>query len=164
MRSTALFLGAMLGTFLAAYGYTLAVKLDELAAENAELRLRDSARARVKGFKKGTVDVDLEAVHVAGYNLGTPPVLLEAVRRQENGSPLWEYGHQGKSEWIALGVRPDQWQAHEAARTLNKAAWKWILEDKARTREAVKALGIAYTAPHHAKTWARNVTKLMGDK
>jgi hypothetical protein len=162
MRSPALFLGALVGTFLAAYGYTTACRLEALSAENRELRLRDAARARVQRFHKGEVSVDAEAIEHAAYNLGTPPAVLEAMRRQENGSPLWEFGHRGKTEWVALGVPPQEWQAHEAARTANKAVWRFVLKDPKLRAEAIKALGIAYTSEAHAKSWARNVNKLMG--
>lgn len=159
MRSTALFFGALCGTFLAAGGYTVACKLEALSAENKELRLRDSARARVKNFKDGSVEVNERAILNASYNMGTPAYLLVAVRKQEHGSTLWEFGHKGKTAWIAEHTPPDEWQAYEAARTLNKALWRWAMKE--HRKEAVKALGKAYTAEHHAAAWARNVTKLM---
>lgn len=134
--------------------------LQRLEAENRELRLRDAARARVKNFKDGIVPVNYDAVVAAAYDMGTPASVVYAVRKQENGSPLWELGHKGKTSTIALCVPPDQWQYYEAARTVNKALWRWAMADKKRRKEAIKALGKAYTAEAHASRWARNVDKL----
>lgn len=164
MRGVALFLGILCGSFAGVYIWQTNTRLEVLASENKELRLRGAARDRVKAFKTGEVLVNIQTAYNAGAHLGTPPLLLEAVRKQENGSPLWEYGHQGKTEWIALGIAPEEWQAHECARTLNKAAWKWILADKTRTREALKSIAKDYTAAHHAKQWAVNVDKIMETK
>jgi len=151
---------ALLGGALAWSSHDARKHVERLAAENKELRLRHSARERWKGLKEGTVDVNTQAVMAASYNLGAPQSLLTAVRLQEHGSTLWEFGHQGKTAWIAACIPPDQWQAHEAARTLNKALWRHTWGDPIRRREAIKALGKAYTAEKHAKQWARNVDKL----
>lgn len=134
--------------------------LQRLEAENRELRLRDAARARVKTFKDGKVTVNMEAVANASYDMGAPASVVEAMRRQENGSPLWELGHKGKTALIASCVEPDSWQYYEGARSANKALWRWVMADKKRRKEAIKALGKAYTAEAHASRWARNVDKL----
>jgi hypothetical protein len=131
-----------------------------LSAENRELRLRGAAKARVDNFKKGGVTVNMEAVANAAYDMGTPSTIIEAMRRQENGSPLWELGHKGKTATIAACVPPDHWQMYEASRTANKAIWRWAM--KHHRKEAIKALGKAYTAEAHAARWARNVDKLEG--
>lgn len=162
MRSVALFLSILCSSFLGVYVWQTNTRLEALAVENKELRLRDSARARVKNFKHGNVEVNERAILNASYNMGTPALVLVAVRKQEHGSTLWEFGHKGKTEWIAEHTPPDEWQAYECARTLNKALWAWAL--KHHRKEAVKALGKAYTAEHHAAAWARNVTKLMETK
>ena len=133
---------------------------ERLAAENQELRLRDANRARLKDLRKGRVNPNGEAIANAAYDMGTMQSLLDAVARQEAGGPVYELGHGGKTALIWQCVPPDQTQAYEAARTLNKALWAWAWSDKARRREAIKALGKAYTHPEHAKTWARNVDKL----
>jgi len=151
---------AVLGGVVCYQSYGLRKDVERLAAENTELRLRNAARARVQNFKTGKVDIYELAVTNASYDMGTPASLLRAMRQQEGGSVIWEMGHKGKTAAIAKAVPPDHWQYYEASRTANKALWRWAL--KHHRKEAIKALGKAYTAENHAARWSRNVEKLEG--
>ena len=156
--------GFLFGVVLLLMGLTVAglawQRAEALAAENALLRRHAAARERVKNWGKASAKVDKEAVAFAAYNWGTPPSLLTAIRLAENGSPQYEMGHKGKSVFIASNTPLEFWQYCEAARTVNKALWHWALADKRRARDAIKALGKAYTSENRAAQWSRNIERL----
>jgi hypothetical protein len=137
-------------------------RAERLAAENQELRLRDANRARLVKLRRGIHNVDTEAVANASYDMGMDAAVLAAMRKQEHGGPVYELGHGGKTALIWQCIQPDRLQYYEASRSANKALWKWAL--KHHRKEAIKALGKAYTHPQHAAQWSRNVERLSREE
>lgn len=148
---------ALSGIFVGGIAWRRAETLSE---ENALLRRHAAARERVQKWGQARASVDGNAVAFAAYNWGTPQSVLTAIRLQENGAPQWEMGHKGKTEFIAINTPISTWQYCESARTINKALWRWAWSDERRRRDAIKALGRAYTSEAHAKRWANNVEQL----
>lgn len=133
-------------------------EIQSLAAENAILKIQNARRAEFSGESKGQFrNVDVPAATRASYDMGTPFSMLAAVRMFENGPPGYELGNQGKTYTWTQAVPRSDWQYYEASRTLNHLAWKYILEDSDRRREAISEISKTYTSKDHAKDWAKSV-------
>lgn len=162
MRSAALFLGALVGVFVAAFGYTQACRLEELASENERLRLFNAREAR--RYQKPGANVNYSACAEARHLLGTPPHLVAAVFRQENGPPDIETGVLGKTDWVSKHYPVKDWAALETGRTLNIYAWDYIMHHPDVLKKVLKHASKPYTGNTLPEAWVKNIMTFQAEE
>jgi hypothetical protein len=140
----------------------LTLSLRQEIQENERLRMFNVRRERRLHWMKEPEKINTEAVEVASHVEGTPPSLVAALLYTENGPPDLETGSIDKTDYFAKEFPLSQWSALDGARTLNRMAWEYLLQDP-KGRQALKGL-LAYAAkpytnlsPAEQKDWARNM-------
>lgn len=140
----------------------LTLSLRQEIQENERLRMFNVRRERRLHWMKEPEKINTEAVEVASHVEGTPPSLVAALLYTENGPPDLETGSIDKTDYFAKEFPLSQLSALDGARTLNRMAWEYLLQDP-KGRQALKGL-LAYAAkpytnlsPAEQKDWARNM-------
>lgn len=129
-----------------------------MAAENERLRLFNARE--VRRYKRPDAVVNYQACAEARHLLGTPPSLIAAIYRQENGPPDIETGVLGKTDWVAANYPIEDWAALETARTMNIYAWSWLTktdEGRVALKKILKHASKSYTGDTLPEAWVKNV-------